>query len=125
MKVSVDFSVIGINIDVFSNIIDLIKQGVFKKGRIRLIVDVSISELERRQTVIEGLWDKFVSSVGGILLKDAEMYDEVYTRSINKGKYTVEGMTPEFSPKPKRINVQKKDKMFVLAQSIKWIEFPL
>ena len=104
---------------VYEKLSDLIKKQRFKKGRIRLIVDSVTTQLEKRETIIEGIWNGWVNTPPGIFLKEAEMYDLV--QQYVKG-YTVEGRTPEYSRTAKRKNVRKKGSMFISAHSILFIE---
>ena len=107
-------------IKVLEKLSDLIKENRFKKGKVRLIVDRCSTELERHETIIEGIWDTYVDNPPGLFLKDAEAYDRVYQA---ERRYTVTGVTPEFSGKTERRNVQKKGTIFVSAHSILFIEF--
>lgn len=116
---SVDLAV-DLTVRVVEKFSDLIKKRPFKKGKIRLIVDRSRTEIERRETVIEGMWDTWVKHPPGLFLKDVEVYDLVEPA---KRQYTVKEATSEYSGKTERINVQKKGTMFVSAQSILFIEF--
>ena len=66
-------------IPVAEKISDLIREGYFKKGRIRIVVDRTDTELERRQTIIEGIWDRWTDHPPGLCLKDVETYDWIQT----------------------------------------------
>ena len=114
MSISVD------PIRVLEKLEDLIKERRFKKGKIRLIVDRSSTVLERREAVIEGIWDTWVKNPPGMFLKDVEAYDLVEKA---ERRYAAQGVTPEFAGKLERRNVKKKGTMFVSAQSILFIEF--
>lgn len=106
-------------INVFEKLSDLIKERRFKKGRIRISIDRSATELERRRTVIEGIWDTWVNNPPGIFLKGAEICDLV--EEAERG-YTVTGLTPKYTGKEMRRNVREEGDMFVSAQSILYIE---
>ena len=95
----------------------------FKKGKIRIAIDRSTSELERRETIIEGYWDAWIDSPPSIILKEARMYDEIRTRA-GPGKYVVENITSEYSKEVKRKNLREMGDLCVSANIILWVELP-
>jgi len=98
---------------------DFITENSFKKGRVCLILDVSSTVLERRESIIEGTWDAWVSHPEGLFLKEAHSYDRV---ELFKGGYTSEQATPEYSGKIEIRNRRRKGTVFVSAHSIHYME---
>lgn len=109
-------------ITIFEKAKEFIDKYKFKKGKILLIVDGTKTPIEKSETIIEGDWDGWFNNPPGLFLKDVEMYDRVQKVSEHM-TYSVEGSIPSYSGKISNENLQKKDIIFVSANSIKFIEF--
>ena len=107
----------------YKTLLAWLKTRRFKKGKIRIVIDRSTSELERRETIIEGYWDAWIDSPPSIILKEARMYDEIRTRA-GAGKYVVGNITSEYSKEVKRKNLREMGDLCVSANIILWIELP-
>ncbi len=109
-------------ITIFEKAKEFIDKYKFKKEKILLIVDRTKTPIEKSETIIEGDWDGWLNNPPGLFLKDVEMYDRVQKVSEHM-TYSVEGSIPSYSGKISKENLQKKDIIFVSANSIKFIEF--